>query len=536
MHACLARRVIQRTYCQGLSCSGFSLPVRNDHARDMGQGGHPRPLVFVQGSRQFHRSCINNSGNTDRKPKIARGPYSDVTDADLSFFESLMPGRVLTDPADVDPYNIDWIKTCKGSSKVVLKPKSTAEVSAILSHCNERKLAVQPQGGNTGLVGGSTPVFDEIILSSQLMNKIISVDDVSGVVVCQSGCVLETLDNYVADYDLVVPLDLGAKGSCHIGGNIATNAGGIRLLRYGSLHGSVLGLEAVLANGKVVDCLSSLRKDNTGYDIKQLFIGSEGTLGFITAASILCPQRPKAVNVALLGCDSFSSLLSVLKTIKTELGEILSAFEMMDNATMEVVTGNLNLTCPISNNAFYALVETSGSNATHDQEKLNAVLEKLMDGGMTSDGTVATDMSKIRAIWQLRERGAEALMVDGYTYKYDFSLNLADFYTLVEDVRERVGAKARRVVGYGHLGDGNLHLNITSSEFNKEILDLIEPFVYDWVSQHGGSVSAEHGLGLWKRNYIYHTKSRAAVDIMRLMKKGLDPNGILNPYKVLPAE
>ncbi|XP_067658756.1 D-2-hydroxyglutarate dehydrogenase, mitochondrial-like [Haliotis asinina] len=534
MHACLVRRVIQRTYCQGLTAS--SLPGRNDHARDMRQRGQSRPHGVVQGISRYHMSSINNSANTDRKPKIARGPYSDVTDADINFFESLIPGRVLTNPSDVDPYNEDWLKTCKGSSKVVLRPKTTEEVSAILSHCNERKLAVQPQGGNTGLVGGGVPVFDEVIVSTQLMNKVISVDDVSGAVVCQSGCVLETLDNHVAEYDLVVPLDLGAKGSCQIGGNISTNAGGIRLLRYGSLHGSVLGLEAVLANGKVVDCLSSLRKDNTGYDVKQLFIGSEGTLGFITAASILCPQRPKAVNVALLGCESFNSLVSVLKTVKSEVGEILSAFEMMDHATMEVVTGNLNLTCPISNNPFYALIETSGSNSSHDQEKLNAVLEKLMDKGLMTDGTLATDMTKIRAIWQLRERGAEALMVDGYTYKYDFSLKLSDFYKLVEAVRERIGTKATRVVGYGHLGDGNLHLNITSSEFKKEILDLIEPFVYDWVSQHGGSVSAEHGLGLWKRNYIYHTKSRAAVDIMRLMKQVLDPNGILNPYKVIPAE
>uniref|UniRef100_UPI0029533A67 D-2-hydroxyglutarate dehydrogenase, mitochondrial-like n=1 Tax=Panthera onca TaxID=9690 RepID=UPI0029533A67 len=218
---------------------------------------------------------------------------------------------------------------------------------ACLRHCHERNLAVNPQGGNTGMVGGSVPVFDEVILSTALMNQVISFHDMSGTLVCQAGCVLEDLSRHVEERGFVMPLDLGAKGSCHIGGNVATNAGGLRFLRYGSLHGTVLGLEAVLADGTVLNCLSTLRKDNTGYDLKQLFIGSEGTLGVITAVSILCPPKPRAVSVAFLGCPGFSEVLQTFTTCKGLLGEILSAYEFMDAECMWLVTHHLRLASPV---------------------------------------------------------------------------------------------------------------------------------------------------------------------------------------------
>uniref|UniRef100_K1QDC6 D-2-hydroxyglutarate dehydrogenase, mitochondrial n=1 Tax=Magallana gigas TaxID=29159 RepID=K1QDC6_MAGGI len=394
------------------------------------------------------RRCIQTSSTRHveltsvRYPDVKRGNYGSVRDSDLATFERLLPGRVLTD--SLDGYNTDWLKTCRGASQVVLRPKSTEEVSAILKYCNEKKLAVVPQGGNTGLVGGSVSVFDEIVISTQLMNNIISLDEISGTLVCQAGCVLASLEDYLSNHKLTIPVDLGAKGSCHIGGNVATNAGGVRLLRYGSLHGNVLGLEAVLANGEVVDCLSTLRKDNTGYDLKQLFIGSEGTLGIITAVSLNCPQKPEAVSVAFLG------------------------------------------------------------------------------------------ISSILNIWSMRERIAEGLMHDGYCYKYDVSLPLQSFYGLVEAMRERMGTMVTRVIGYGHVGDGNLHLNLTSPEYSTEVMDKIEPFLYDWVANHKGSISAEHGLGFKKKNFIYHSKSKSAVRLMKDIKHTFDPNMILNPYKVLP--
>nr|XP_034989598.1 D-2-hydroxyglutarate dehydrogenase, mitochondrial isoform X3 [Zootoca vivipara]XP_034989599.1 D-2-hydroxyglutarate dehydrogenase, mitochondrial isoform X3 [Zootoca vivipara] len=401
-------------------------------------------------------------------------------------------------------------------------------------YCHERNLAVNPQGGNTGLVGGSVPVFDEIILSTALMNQIISFDNVSGILVCQAGCILENLNQYLEQLDFIMPLDLGAKGSCHIGGNVATNAGGLRLLRYGSLRGTVLGLEVVLADGSVLNCLSSLRKDNTGYDLKQLFIGSEGTLGVITAVSILCPRKPKAVNLAFLGCPSFSQVLKTFTLCKGMLGEILSAYEFMDNECMKLVEKHLKLTNPVSESPFYVLIETSGSNSAHDEEKLSHFLEHVMASGLVAEGTLASEDKKIKALWALRERITEALTCDGSVYKYDLSLPVEKLYDLVTDMRTRLGGNAKNVVGYGHLGDGNLHLNITADSYSHSLLEAIEPFVYEWTSQYRGSISAEHGLGFKKKHYIHYSKPREAVLLMQQFKAMLDPKGILNPYKTLP--
>lgn len=465
---------------------------------------------------------------------VKRGQYSKVTEDDIKAFESFIRSRVVTDLQEIAPHNVDWLKMVIGTSKLLLKPKTTKEVSDILTYCNSRRLAVVPQGGNTGLVGGSVPVFDEIILSTSLMNQVLSFDDVSGILICQAGCILESLDKLMEEQGFIMPLDLGAKGSCHIGGNIATNAGGLRLLRYGSLHGSVLGLEVVLPDGTILDCLSSLQKDNTGYDVKQLFIGSEGTLGVITAASILVPTISKSVNVAFLGCESFQDVLNTYKLARTVLGEILSAFEFLDDFSMNLVETQLGLHNPISKWPFYVLVETSGSNGTHDEQKLNAFLEKVMDENTAQDGTLASDLSKIKAVWDLRERITEALMYCGRVYKYDLSLPKPKMYELVSHMREKLGEKVTNVVGYGHLGDGNLHLNFTTPDYSEEVLNLIEPYVYEWTANHRGSISAEHGLGFKKANYIHYSKSPSSVALMKGIKQLLDPKGILNPYKVLP--
>ncbi|KAM6178893.1 D-2-hydroxyglutarate dehydrogenase, mitochondrial isoform 1-T1 [Rhynchocyon petersi] len=385
------------------------------------------------------------------------------------------------------------------------------------------------------MVGGSVPVFDEVILSSALMNQVVSFHSLSGVLVCQAGCILDNLSRFLEDRDFIMPLDLGAKGSCHIGGNVATNAGGLRFLRYGSLHGSILGLEVVLANGTVLNCLTSLRKDNTGYDLKQLFIGSEGTLGVITAVSILCPPKPKAVNVAFLACPGFPEVLRTFSSCRGALGEVLSAFEFMDSECMRLVGQHLNLGCPVQESPFYVLVETSGSNAEHDSAKLNSFLDDVLSSGLVTDGTVATDLKKMQALWALRERITEALSREGYTYKYDISLPVERLYDIVTDLRARLGLSAKAVVGYGHLGDGNLHLNVTAEAFSTQLLGELEPYVYEWTAGQQGSVSAEHGLGFRKRDAMGYSKPPAAVQFMRGLKTLLDPKGILNPYKLLPS-
>lgn len=479
--------------------------------------------------------CNEVQLTSTRYPYVKRGQYSQVTDEDIKVFEGLLPSRVVTDVEEIAAYNVDWLKMVRGASKVLLRPQTTQEVSEILAYCNSRRLAVLPQGGNTGLVGGSVPVFDEIIISMSLMNQVLSFDDVSGILVCQAGCILESLDNIMEERGFIMPLDLGAKGSCHIGGNIATNAAGLRLLRYGSLHGNVLGLEAVLPNGNILDCLSSMRKDNTGYDLKQLFIGSEGSLGVITAASISVPRRPKSINVAFLGCERFTDVLSSFKLAGTMLGEILSAFEFMDCSSMHLVESKLGLHNPINKWPFYVLIETFGSNSSHDEEKMSLFLEKVISDNIAQDGTLATDLTKIKAVWALRERIAEALMFCGTVYKYDLSLPLPKMYELVLHMRERLSdMQVTNVVGYGHLGDGNLHLNITTPDYSDEVLNEIEPYVFEWTAKHHGSISAEHGLGFKKANYIHFSKSPSSVALMKEIKGLLDPKGIMNPYKVLP--
>nr|BAE41647.1 unnamed protein product [Mus musculus] len=473
---------------------------------------------------------------TPERYPVQRLPFSTVSEEDLAAFECIIPGRVITDPEQLQTCNVDWLKTVRGCSKVLLRPQTSEEVSQILRHCYKRNLAVNPQGGNTGMVGGSVPVFDEVILSTALMNQVISFHDVSGILVCQAGCVLEELSRYVQERDFIMPLDLGAKGSCHIGGNVATNAGGLRFLRYGSLRGTVLGLEVVLADGTILNCLTSLRKDNTGYDLKQMFIGSEGTLGVITAVSIVCPPRPKAVNVAFLGCPGFAEVLQTFRTCRGMLGEILSAFEFMDTECMQLVGQHLQLTNPVQESPFYVLVETSGSSAGHDAEKLTNVLEQVLNSGLVTDGTMATDQRKVQMLWALRERITEALSRDGYVFKYDLSLPVERLYDLVIDLRTRLGPRAKHVVGYGHLGGGNLHLNVTAEAFSRELLGALEPYVYAWTAEQRGSVSAEHGLGFKKKDVLGYSKPPVAVTLMQQLKAMLDPKGILNPYKTLPAQ
>lgn len=289
-----------------------------------------------------------------------------------------------------------------------------------------------------------------------------------------------------------------------------------------------------MPDGNIVDTLTGCRKDNTGYDLKQLFIGSEGTLGLVTSASIHCPQRPAAVNVAFLGCEDYDAVVRVFRAAKQSLGEVVSAFEFMDSGSMECVERNLGLKNAVSQSPFYVLLETHGSNDEHDQEKLYSFLESAMECGDVIDGTVAQDQTQAAAIWEARESLAEALKKEGAVYKYDVSLPVLHLYSLVEKMSERVEGLAISCVGYGHLGDGNLHLNITSSKRDPEVLNAIEPFIYEYTSSLNGSISAEHGLGVMKAEKLHYSKGSTAIALMQSIKDAVDPNGIMNPYKVLP--
>ncbi len=453
----------------------------------------------------------------------------------LGASSAVIDGVTTDATSDLEPFNSDWMRKYKGQTQLVLKPQTTEEVSQVLKYCNDNMLAVVPQGGNTGLVGGSVPVFDEIVLSTSRMSKIRYFDEVSGTLIVEAGCILEAADQFLAEKGHIFPLDLGAKGSCQIGGNVATNAGGLRLLRYGSLHGTVLGIEAVLPDGTIFRGLDTLRKNNTGYDLKQLFIGSEGTLGIITAVSIICPQRPKAFNVAICGVESFDKAQRAFSEAKSQLSEILSAFELMDSTSQEMVRAVTKKTHPLkSNHAFYCLIETSGSNSEHDQEKLLAFLESAMSDGIISDESVlAQDETQMKFLWSWREGIPECIGHWGGVYKYDVSIPLSDLYQLVEDTKERLVAAGMvgdeekypvvDVVGYGHMGDSNLHLNVATRRYDKDVERSLEPFVYEWIAGRNGSISAEHGLGLAKKAFIGYSRSEPMVRLMKRTKDFYDP-------------
>ncbi|KII93262.1 hypothetical protein PLICRDRAFT_102368 [Plicaturopsis crispa FD-325 SS-3] len=433
-----------------------------------------------------------------------------------------------------------------GKATTVLRPKTTQEVSEIIKWCAEKRIGVVPQGGNTGLVGGSVPINDEVILSLGNMNKVRSFDPVSGVLVAEAGCVLEALSDYIAPHNHIMPLDLGAKGSCQIGGNVATNAGGLRLLRYGSLHGSVLGLEVVLPDGTILDGLSTLRKDNTGYDLKQLFIGAEGTLGVVTAVSILTPPSPQASNNVILALPRFANVAPLFQVAQRELSEILSAFEFIDRRAYELSVkhgqGRALNDEDVEGAECFVLIETSGGCREHDEEKLNRLLETLMEAEepLINTGVISQNPAQFSSLWALREGVTEAVSKEGKAYKYDISVPLVKFKEVVDLTREHLRSKGllhdkavKCVIGYGHCGDSNLHLNVVADVYSKEIEDALEPFVFELVASYKGSVSAEHGIGAAKTHALHFSKSQANIDLMRKIKHLFDPHGIMNPGKVL---
>ena len=492
------------------------------------------------------RQAVACALSTTSEPLVKRGDYKYIDDKDIEYFKSILPHKgavVYDDEKFLEAYNVCWLGKYKGASKVLLRPKFTKEVSEVLSYCYDNKIALVPQGGNTGLVGGSVPVFDEVILSLQKMNTIHKFDELSGVLQCDAGCILDNIDLFLKKRDHCVPLDLGAKQSCHIGGNVATNAGGLRFMRYGSLHKNVLGLEVVLPNGQILDLMNPLEKDNTGYDLKQLFIGSEGTLGVITKVAICCPRDSKSIQLAYLACETFEQVTNLLKMTKSKLGEILSAFEYLDQESVDVALQTLpHLKNPLGQSdgapgrRYYVLIETRGSDASHDAEKLEKFLSSSLESGVILDGTISQNAAEASQIWQLRESVTEALRQRGATYKYDVSVPIDSMDAIVQETRSRLAQNLEQsdwmVVGYGHVADSNLHLNISVPHYDNRVADVLEPWIYSRVASCRGSISAEHGIGQMKSHALHLTKNKGVLDMMRSLKDVFDPKGIMNPYKI----
>ena len=372
------------------------------------------------------------------------------------------------------------------------------------------------------------------------MNKVIEIDDISATLKCQAGCILENLDNEVQKKGFIMPIDLGAKGSCHIGGNVSTSAGGLRFMRYGSMHGNTLGLTVVLPTGEILDLMNVLKKDNTGYDLKQLFIGAEGTLGVVTEVSLQLATKPNAINTMFLGAKDWDSLCNLFVAARRDLGEILSAAEMIDGQALDVVLGILKETSPLGDGVkcpYYMLLETNGSNHEHDQAKLFSFLEKVTESGLVTAGTVAENQTQTKHIWSMREGCATAPNSAGHVRWFDISMPSAKMSEMIIGTRaalEKAGLSHKtKVMGFGHFGDGNLHINVvTIPDFDQKVVDTVDGYIYGLSKERRYSVSAEHGIGMQKKSYLPYSKHQATLDHMVKIKNMWDPNGIMNPYKM----
>ncbi|KAI8988713.1 hypothetical protein BDB01DRAFT_719382 [Pilobolus umbonatus] len=478
--------------------------------------------------------------------------FSKVTVDDIKFFKSILPPTSVLEkdsaPEDVYlKYTTDWYNVYRANPPVILFPDTTEQVSQILKHCNERHIAVVPQSGNTSAAGGSVPVFDEIIISTHKMNKIRYFDEFRGDLICDAGCVLQDLDKYLCTYGYQMPLDLPARHLCAIGGNVATNAGGIRQMRFGNLHSTVMGLEVVLPDGTILDNISTLKKDNTGYHLKNLFIGSEGTLGFITGVSIMTAPIRESVNVFLLGFDHFDDVIQTYSLAKKEISETLSAFEVFDKDCVNTVREHRlqepkGSAFPISDqHQIYVILESAGSQPEYEVAKAEAFLKLLFDKGCVKAGILAKNPTEAAHLWSWRTKTPQAIVKNApSSIHFDVSLPLPKLYQLVLETRawaQSEGLIPNELVGifgYGHVGDGNLHLTIPAMHDDESLKEKVDNFVYKWTAQYKGSVSAEHGIGLMKSLYLSYTKSKAMITSMLKIKDVFDPNGIMNPYKVFP--
>jgi len=445
-------------------------------------------------------------------------------------------------PAEIAPHLEEWRNRYHGSTPLMLRPANSAEVSELLRICNETGTPVVPQGGNTGLVGGQIPLAGEVLLNLERMNRVrrVDVEDMSAV--AESGVILARLQEAVEQAGAYFPLSLASEGSATIGGNISTNAGGVNVLRYGSARQLVLGLEVVLADGRILDLVKTLHKDNTGYDLKQLFIGAEGTLGIITAAALKLFPKPQLRETAFIAVRDPAAAISLLRRLEEATGGLVSAYELMSRSGIDLVLAHIPGTRnPLNiSSSWYVLTEaTSGGRFPLRGIVEDAVAAAAADGSVL-DATLAANETQRAALWRLRESFSEAQKLEGASIKHDVSVPIL----AIPEFLERGCAAVERLipgvrpVPFGHLGDGNIHFNFSlpKSGDDKAFLarwDEISRIVHDLAGSYGGSISAEHGLGIMKRDEITRYKSATELDVMRALKRTLDPNNILNPGKVV---
>lgn len=459
--------------------------------------------------------------------------------------------HILTSPEAIASYVTDWTGQYRSTALGVVCPSSTAEVAEVVRHCNNRNVAVVPQGGGTGLCGGGVPLGDSasIIVSMKRMNAIRSLDKAGRTVIAEAGVVLETLQAAALQRDLIFPLMFGAKGSCTVGGNLSTNAGGSNVLRYGNTRELCLGIEAVMADGSVINALTGLRKDNTGYDLKDLLIGSEGTLGIITAAVLKLYPVPCVRSTAFLSVDKLASAITLLNRLQDHTGGCVEAFEYMPQPAVDVIckvfpTTRYPLDEPVKNGILVEVASCRPNDANELEDgsirlesEINVLISELMNEGLILDAIITQSEQQRGELWKMRESILEAITKSGPAYHLDLSLPLSNIAPFVETMDVQMELLGFQPLTVGHLGDGNLHYALSAMEgqdWDTLPLETAKEKVFGLLTVLNGSFSAEHGIGQSKLSVMSELKEPSQLTLMRSIKQALDPNNMMNPGKLLP--
>ncbi|MFH1554666.1 MAG: FAD-binding oxidoreductase [Pseudomonadota bacterium] len=446
------------------------------------------------------------------------------------------PAGLITGEADMELYAIDWRRQFPGKPLCVVRPASTAEVSQIVRACAEAGAAIVPQGGNTGLAAGAVPDNSgaQVVLSLTRMTAVRTLDPIGMTIEAEAGCILKVAQDAAADAGRLLPVSLAAEGSATIGGIVSTNAGGVNVLRYGMTRALVLGLEVVLADGTIVNGMRRLRKDNAGYDWKQIFIGSEGTLGIVTAAILRLVPRPRHTVTALLSVPSPAAALHLLELAQEELGDSISAFELISAQSFDLVRRHAGLTPPIAAGDWFVLIE-AGASLTGLREAAEAALSAALEQEIALDGVVAESGAQAAQLWALREHISEGEAREGKSMKHDVSVPTTDIPAFLHaaDAALAAGAPGARANVFGHVGDGNLHYNVLVDASHDGA--AINRLVHDVVASFGGSISAEHGIGQYRVEELLRRRSAEETALCATLKAALDPHQRLNPGKVLPV-
>ena len=441
---------------------------------------------------------------------------------------------------DVTGRSDSWPPMGGCQAKAIIRPASTREVSEVLKLCHAAGQGVVTHGGLTGLVGGARAGQDDIVLSLERMNGIETVDKINRTVTVDAGVPLQRVHEASEEVDLLFPLDLGARGSCTIGGNISTNAGGNSVIRYGMIRDQLLGVEAVLADGTIISSLNGVIKNNTGYDLKQLFIGSEGTLGIVTRAVLRLRPLPRSCNTAMVAIENFEQVGRFLRDMDSALGGTMSAFEVMWNDFYRLIVGDGNKHGqPLgSDHGFYVLLESTGGHEESDKVRFEGALEEAFESELIVDAVIAQSKQQRENLWAIRDDIEGLTQILWPPIVFDISLGIPQMADYVDEVRQQLADRwpDSIMVVFGHLGDGNIHLGITVGSHDPDEVHAVEAIVYEALGRRQGVISAEHGIGLDKREYLKHSRSSDEIVLMKTLKQALDPKGILNPGKIFASQ